>query len=246
MPRGCWHSPCVCPLRKFRIGMGEFVIEVTKDRFQGLSKAAVDASARTSFLRSFFYRCGLLSLLIALNVLGAVVVRADTDTHAAGDIVAQLCPLLDNLTEASISVAQSDQTSGSTQLGLTLSLVDGLIATVQSPNMTVALGNKNRTLQKSLSRFQSQVLRAKSAVDNSATTSAAALRAMLRAVTLGQQVKALLPALPSSDTVVMLSEVRSSTTTLHYSGDTVCFHVNILNAAGDPTCGPVNVSVDPV
>ena len=226
--------------------MGEFVIEVTKDRFQGLSKAAVDASARTSFLRSFFYRCGLLSLLIALNVLGAVVVRADTDTNAAGDIVAQLCPLLDNLTEASISVAQSDQTSGSTQLGLTLSLVDGLIATVQSPNMTVALGNKNRTLQKSLSRFQSQVLRAKSAVDNSATTSAAALRAMLRAVTLGQQVKALLPALPSSDTVVMLSEVRSSTTTLHYSGDTVCFHVNILNATGDPSCGPVNVSVDPV
>ena len=33
---------------------------------------------------------------------------------------------------------------------------------------------------------------------------------------------------------------------LHYAGDTVCFQVNILNAASDPSCGPVNVAVDPV
>jgi Fibronectin type III domain len=42
----------------------------------------------------------------------------------------------------------------------------------------------------------------------------------------------------------MVSEVRSGAPTLHYAGDTVCFHVNILNATGDPSCGPVNVSVD--
>ena len=74
-------------------------MQVTQVRFQGLSFVALDASARTSFLRGFFHRCGLLSLLIALNVLGGVAVRADTVTNAAGDIETQLCPLLDSLTE---------------------------------------------------------------------------------------------------------------------------------------------------
>jgi chitodextrinase len=221
-------------------------MQVTKVRFQGLSFVALDASARTSFLRGFFHRCGLLSLLIALNVLGGVAVRADTVTNADGDIETQLCPLLDSLTEASVSVAQSSRTIGSTQLGLTLGLADGLVAAVQSPDMAVALGKKSRVLQRSVSRFQSQLLKAKSAVDNSGVTDGAALRAMLKAVTFGQELKALLPTLPSSDTVVMVSEARSRTMTLHYAGDTVCFHVNILNAASDPSCGPVNVSVDRV
>jgi Fibronectin type III domain len=225
--------------------MGEFVIEVTKDRFQGLSKAA-GVRARMSFLRSCFHRRGLLSLLIVLSLFGAAVARADSATNAAGNIVAQLCPLLDSLTEASVSVAQSDRTTGSTQLGLTISLVDGLTAAVQSPDMMVALGNRGKTLQKCLSRFQGQVLTAKSVVDNSAITSAAALKAMLKVVTLGQQLKALVTTLPSSDTVVMVSEVRSGAMTLHYAGDTVCFHVYILNAASDPSCGPVTVSVDRV
>src|ERR1039458_1466043 len=147
----------------------EFVMQVTKIRFEGLSKAAVDASARTSFLRSFFHRCGLLSLLIVL-IFGAAVVRADTVTNAAGAIEAQVSPLLDSLTEASVSVAQSDRTTGSTQLGLTISLADGLTATVQSPEMTVALGRKSRLMQRRLSLFQRQLLKAKSAVDNSTIT----------------------------------------------------------------------------
>ena len=96
--------------------MGEFVVEVTKDPFQGLSKAAVEAKTRKSFPVSFFHCCGLVSLLIALNLLGAVAVRADTITNTAGDIEAQLSPLLDSLTEASISVAQSSRSIGSTQL----------------------------------------------------------------------------------------------------------------------------------
>src|ERR1017187_5662335 len=250
MPRGCWHTPCVRSLRKFRESVREsvreFVMQVTKVHFQGLSKAALDLSQRTSFLRSGCHHCGLLSLLIALNLWGAIVARADTTTNAAGAIEAQLSPLLDSLTEASVSVAQSSRTIGSTQLGLSLSLADGLVATVQSPDLTVALGKKSKTVQKSLSRFQSQLLKAKSAVDNSRVKDAAALKAMLRAVTLVQQLKALVSKLPSSDTVVMLSEVKSSTMALHYAGDTVCFHVNMLSAASDPSCGPVNVSIDRV
>ena len=104
--------------------MGEFVVEVGKDRFQGLWQVAVEASARTSFLTSFFHRCRWLSLLIALNLLGAVVVRADTTINAAGDIAAQLGPLLDSLTEAAVSVAQSRRAIGSTQLGLTLDFAE--------------------------------------------------------------------------------------------------------------------------
>ena len=220
-------------------------MQVTKICFEGLLKAAVDASARTSFLRSFFHHCGLLSLLTVL-IFGAAVVRADTVTNAAGAIEAQVSPLLDSLTEASVSVAQSDRTTGSTQLGLTISLADGLMATVQSPEMTVALGKKSRLMQRRLSLFQSQLLKAKSVVDNSTITDVAALRAMLRAVTNGKQLRTLLPTLPSSGSVVMLSEARSSAIALHYAGDTVCLHVNILNAGSDPSCGPVNVSVDRV
>ena len=228
------------------MGVGEFVVEVRKDRFQGLSKVAVDASARMSFLSSFLHRCGLLSFLIALNLLGAGVVRADTTTNATGDIVAQLCPLLDNLTEAAVSVARSSRIIGSSQLGLTLADADSLMAAVRSPDMTVALGNTSKKLQKSLSRFKSQLLKTEAAVDNSRITDSAALKVMLRTVTIGQQLKALVPTLPSSDTVVMVTEIQSRTMVLHYAGDTVCFQVNILNAASDPSCGPVNVAVDPV
>ncbi len=218
----------------------------TKDRFEGLSKVVAGVRAGTPFLRGFFHRCGLLSLLILLNSFGTAVVRADNGTNAAGAIAAQLSPLLDSLTEASVSVAQSDRTTGSTQLGLTLSQVDGLAATVQSADMTVALGNKSRMLQSSLSRFQNQLLRAKSVVDNSGIVNAVALRSVLKAVTLGQELKARVVTLSSSDTVIMVSEVRSGPTTLHYAGDTVCFHVNTLGAVADASCGPVNVSVDHV
>ncbi len=150
------------------------------------------------------------------------------------------------MTEASVSVAQSDRTTGSTQLGLTLSLVDGLTAAVQSPDMTAALGKRNKTLERSLSRFQNHVLRAKSVVDNSAITSAAALKSMLKAVAIGQRLKDLLPTLPSSETIVLVSEAGSDAKTLHYAGDTACFHVNILNATAGSSCGPVNVSVNRV
>jgi hypothetical protein len=220
-------------------------VEVAKVRFRGLSKVG-DASARTSFLSAFLHGCGLVALLITLNVFGAAVVRADTVTNAAGDIEAQLCPLLDSLTEAAVSVAQSSRATGATQLGLTISQANDLMATVQSPDMTVTLGKKSKTLQKSLSRFESQLLKAESAVGNSGITDSAAWKAILRTVTLGQQLKALVPTLPSSGEVVMVREDKSKSMVLHQAGDTVCFHVDILNADGDPSCGPINVLASPV
>ena len=226
--------------------MGEFVVEVVRDRFQGLSKVVGDASARTSFRSRFLHGCALVTLLITLNTLGAVAVRAEPVTNAAGVIEAQLWPLLDSLTEAASSMAESSRTSGSPQLGLTINEVNNLMATVRSPDMAVALGKKSKTLQKSLSRFESQLLKAKAAVDSSAITDAAAWKAILKAVASGQQLKALVPTLPSSGTVVMLREVKSSGMVLHSAGDTVCFHVDILNPDGDPSCGPMKVSASPV
>jgi fibronectin type III domain protein len=220
-------------------------VEVAKARFRGLSKI-VDASARTSFLSVFLRGCGLIALLITLNVCGAAVVRADTVTNAAGDIEAQLCPLLDSLTEAAVSVTQSSRATGSTQLGTIISQAETLMETVQSADMTVALGKKSKTVQKSLSRFESQLQKAESAVGNSSVTDAAAWKLIVKAITLGQQLKALVPTLPSSGVVVMVSEDKSKTMVLHQAGDTVCFHVNILNTDGDPSCGPVNVSASPV
>ena len=128
-----------------------------------------------------------------------MAVRADTTANAAGPIAAQLSPLLDS-SDGSVwaNMAQSNRTIAATQLGSTVSLADGLMATVQSPDMTVALGTKSKKLQKSLSRFQSQLLKAEAAVDNSGITDRAALKAILRAVTIGQQLKALVRTLPST------------------------------------------------
>ncbi len=224
--------------------MGEFVVAVAKDRFQGLSKVAIGAGTRTSFLRSSFHCWGLLSLLIALNLPGAVVGRADTITNAAGDIEAQLGPLLDSLTEAAVSVAQSNRTIGVTQLGSTIGLADALMATVQSPEMTVALGNTSRTLQKSLSRFQSQLLRAESAVDNSGITEAAALKAILRVVTIGKQLQTLVGTLPSpppaapSNLAVMIVTPTSITLDWQNNADNA-LGFQILRAASPD--GPWNV-----
>ena len=211
-----------------------------------LSKTDVAGRVTTSFLRGVFHRCGLLSVLIVLSGFVSVTVRADTVTNAAGIVEGQLCPMLDSLTQASVSAAQSDRTTASTQLGLTLSLVDELMQTVQSPDMAVALGKKSVALQKGISRFQSQLAKVKSLVDNPATSDDKALKAMLKAVSSGQKLKKLLVTIPSSNTVVVLSEAKSSTVALHYSGDTVCFHTSILNGSSDPSCGTVNVLVEGV
>jgi chitodextrinase len=154
--------------------------------------------------------------------------------------------MLDSLTQAAVSAAQSDRTTASTQLGLTLSLVDELMLTVQSPDMAVALGKKRTALQKGIAQFQRQLAKVKSSVDKPATSDVAALKAMLKAVSGGQKLKKLLVTIPSSNTVVVLNEARSSTVALHYSGDTICFHTSILNGSSDPSCGTMNVLVEEV
>ena len=218
-------------------------MQVTKDRSLGLLKVTVvDVTAR-KFLGHLVHHSRVLSLLIVLHAFGATVVRANTETNAAGDIQAQLYPLLDSLTQASASVAQSDRATASTQLSLSLSLAESLLATVQSPDMMAALGSENQSLQTRLSHFQSQLVKAKAVVDSSGATDGAALKAMLNAVASGQHVRQLLPSLPSSDAVLLVSEDGNNSVALHDAGDTVCFHVNILNAQTDPSCGPPTVSV---
>ncbi|HUJ70956.1 MAG TPA: glycosyl hydrolase family 28-related protein [Verrucomicrobiae bacterium] len=185
---------------------------------------------------------------MAFNVglLTTAAVRAGTATNPGAAIVGQLCPMLDNLTQAAISAAQSNRTTASAQLNSTFSLSDGLMSTVQSPGIATALGKDELVLQTRIFRFQSLLTKTKASVDNSAVKNAAALKAVLKAVSVGQQLKALLLTMPFSNTVVMVSETRSSTIALHYSGDTVCFHVGVLNAISDSSCGTVSVSVDRV
>jgi len=212
-----------------------------------LSKVAVAVTATKSFLRSFCHRCGWLSVLIVfLCGFASVTVHADAVTNAADVVEGQLSPMLDSLTEASASAAQSDRAGASTQLGLTLSLADGLILTLQSPDMALALGKKGAALGKDIGRFRGQLAKVKSTVDNTAASDTTALKAMLRAVASGQKLKKLLVAVPTSNTVVVLSEARSSVVALHYSGDTVCFHANVLNGSSDPSCSTMNVVVQEV
>jgi hypothetical protein len=153
---------------------------------------------------------------------------------------------LDSLTQASVSAAQSDRATASTQLGLSLSQVDGLISTLQSPNMVLALGKKGAALGKGIARFHRQLVKAKSSMDNPATSDATTLKVMLRTVAGGQQLKKLLVTVPTSNTVVVLSEAKSSTVALHYSGDTVCLHADVVNGSSDPSCGTVNVMLEEV
>ena len=212
-----------------------------------LLKVDVASTVTKSFLRGCFHRCGLLSVLIVfLGGFVSVTVRADTVTNAADVVEGQLCPLLDSLTQAAVSAAQSDRATASTQLGLTLSLANGLMLTIQAPDTAAALGKKGAALRKGIARFQGQLAKVKSSVESSATSDTVALKAMLKAVSSGQQLKKFLLTIPSSNTVVVLSEARSSAVGLHYSGDTVCFHTSIVSGSGDPSCGTVNVLLQEV
>ncbi len=185
---------------------------------------------------------------IVLSVIAPVTstVRAGTVTNAGAVMAGQLCPMLDDLTQAAVSVALSNRATASAQLNSTFTLADGLTSTVQSAGGAAPLDKEWLALQTGILRFQNQLTRAKASVDSPATKNAAALKAVLKAVSSGQRLKALLLAVPFSNTVVMVSETKSSTAGLHYSGDTVCFHVDIPNAASNSSCGALNVSADEV
>jgi pectate lyase-like protein len=212
----------------------------------GLLKLDTDMKAAKSCWGRFCrLHCGFLSVVMVLTLLGVGIpsVHADSATNAPYAVVSQLCPMLDSLTQAAASVAQSDRASASTQIGVTLSLADGLLSTIRSPDIAAALGSKSKTLLNRVSRLETQIMRAQSMVENPSIKNATALRSMVQAVSSGQQLKKLLLTAASSNTVVMLSEVSKSTTVLHYPGDSACFHVAVLNRTSDPSCGGVNVSV---
>ena len=219
-------------------------MEVSEVPFPRLSKATVDARAGLLFQTGSFHRGGLLWILIAIHLLAPAVVHADTITNAAATIQGQLSPTLDSLTQAAASAVRSDWATASSQLDLTLSLTDGLVSSVQSPDMVAALGKKGVALLKSLSRFQTQLVKAKTSVSDPTVRNAMGLKMLLKTVSNGQLLKTMTLTVPSSNTVVLLNETRSSMMALHYAGDTVKFHVNILGPAGSVSCGPVNVTIN--
>src|SRR5664280_1391313 len=108
-------------------------IEVRHSKLSEVSatKAEVTTSPRLSVLR----RYGLLVILTAGGLLGFSTTWADTAGNPADEIRAQLCPMLDSLTQASVNMAKQDRATASTQIGLTISLADGLSSTVESPDI---------------------------------------------------------------------------------------------------------------
>jgi chitodextrinase len=204
---------------------------------------AADAGTAESLRTHFFHSCVFLPVLITAGLLVLGTVRADAATNAAAVIQSQLSPMLDSLTQASVSIARQDRDSASTQVRLTISLADGLSSTIQSPEIDAALGKKAKALQTSLSRFQARLAIARMLVDEPAVTDGAALASLLNVIDDGQRLRKLMASIPASSTVIMVREVASRGVALHYSGEVVCFHVDILNDSGKPSCGPADVSV---
>ncbi|HUI07681.1 MAG TPA: fibronectin type III domain-containing protein [Verrucomicrobiae bacterium] len=203
----------------------------------------VDVRVATSSLTGLVRRWGLLSALMTAGFLACGTVDAGAVTNVAGTIEAQLSPMLDSLTQASVSVVKQDRATASTQAELTLSLASGLLATIQSSDVAVALGGTGRTLQKRIFSFQNQLVKAKALVNKPTTKDSAALKAMLKVVAAGQRLRKIALAAPASDTVIALAEVAPRAVALHYSGDVVCFHVSILDGDDNPACSSADVSV---
>jgi hypothetical protein len=196
-------------------------------------------SARLSVFHSF----GLLPVILIVGLLVMPAVRTDATSNPAAELQAQLCPLLDDLTEASISMATQDRSTASAQMASVVSLTEGMLSTVQSPEMTSMLGKSAKTLQKALARFQGRIAKAKLFLDEPAITDTAAFRAMQTAISEGQRLRKAMLQVPSSDTVIAVRETGTRAVALHSSGNTVCFHVDVLSDTNTPSCGPANVSV---
>ena len=128
---------------------------------------------------SVFQSRGLLPVILIISLLAFSAVRASAVENPAAELQAQVCPMLDDLTEASISVAQQDRSSASTQMESILSLAEGLLSTVQSPEMTSALGKSAKPVQKAVSRFQGRLEKAKAFLDEPSVADVAAAKAML-------------------------------------------------------------------
>jgi hypothetical protein len=216
------------------------MLQVSEVHFPMFLKGVVRGKTGTLFRRVL---CRRFLTAMAILVLSMSAARADTVTNAAQTIEGQVCPMLDILTQAAASASKFDWDTASTQLASVSSMAGQLMSTVQSPDMVAALGKKGVALQKAISSFQGQLVKAEAAMGDSSITDAAAVKVALKTVSKGQQLKKLLLAIPSSNTFVLLDETKSGTAVaLHYSGDTVCFRVDIQNPEGDPSCSAVNVS----
>jgi hypothetical protein len=214
-------------------------------RLSELLRALVGREGKAKSARfSVFQSRGLFPIILIVSLVAFSAVRARATENPAAELQAQVCPMLDDLTEASISVAMQDRSSASTQVGSIISLADGLISTVQSPDMISALGKSAKSLQKAFLRFQGRLEKAKVFLDDPAVADATALQAMLAAVSEGQRLRKTMLKVPASDTVVTVRETATRGIALHYSGEVVCFHVDIRNDNGTPSCGQAEVSVD--
>src|SRR5664280_1173339 len=112
-------------------------------RRSGLSEVlAAKKGIASSHRLSFFHPCGLLTVLITGSLLVFSTIRADATGNPAEEIQGQLSPMLDSLTQASVSMARQDRATASTQIGLTISLADGLSSTVESPDIVGVRGKK--------------------------------------------------------------------------------------------------------
>ena len=83
---------------------------------------------------SIFQSRGLLPAILIVSFLSFSAVGASAVDNPAAELQAQVCPMLDDLTEASISVAQQDRSSASTQMESILSLAEELFSTVHQGN----------------------------------------------------------------------------------------------------------------
>ena len=133
-------------------------MQFTEVRLSRLLRVIVGSEGKAKSARfSAVHPCVLRSvaLIVALLALSATGVIASS--NPAADLQAQVCPMLDDLTEASISMIAQDRSSASTQIGAVESLADTLLSTVQSPDMMVMLGKSSKMLQKEASRFQGRI-----------------------------------------------------------------------------------------
>ena len=194
-------------------------MQFTEVRSSGFSKVVVaDAGTATSPRPSFFHPRGLLPVLIAASLLVFTTVRADMVAGATEVIKAQLSPILDSLAQASASMAIEDRATASMQLGLAISLANGLSSTIQAPEMVATLGKKAKSFQKGVTRFQDRLTKAKTLLDKPVVANAAAskatkatkatkptkaTKAMLKAVSEGERLRRQMLAVPAgpADTI---------------------------------------------
>ncbi|HUJ11507.1 MAG TPA: fibronectin type III domain-containing protein, partial [Verrucomicrobiae bacterium] len=163
--------------------------------------------------------------------------------NAAAELQAQVCPMLDDLTEAAVSLATQNRSAAAIQVGSIVNLTDTLLSTVQSPTMISLLGKKAKALDKEIARLQRRITKAKLFLDEPSISDSKTIRAMANALSEGQRLRKAMLKVPASDTVVSVREAGTHKIALHHAGDVVRLHIDVRNDSGTPSCGQAEVSV---